>query len=214
MKAKKSLFAAFLFMLIFTDISAKESSENTTYYVTGISFVTSGSGQGSGISLYAGVGKGRKFMKAGIIFCNHDSKISGGDFEYRLFLGDFTVIQGRDQIISPFLQYNILYQKRISYSPDIISLGEQIYYIESDPGSVATMGHFASLGSTFRIMHRIFVEASLGLGLYIGSVDKVNGQDTCGIHCGNYGFTYTCKIGISYSFGSKRETVEVRAREN
>jgi len=42
------------------------------------------------------------------------------------------------------------------------------------------------------------MNASIELGVYIGSLDKVNHPNTLGIHHENYGFTGVAKMAIGY----------------
>ena len=47
---------------------------------------------------------------------------------------------------------------------------------------------------------RAYLDTNVGLGAYIGSLDKEKSPGTLGIHKANYGFTYSVKIGFSYVF--------------
>jgi hypothetical protein len=171
-----------------------------TYYGISMLMITTGSGHGIGYTINGSITKGRKSLEVGLIYSNRESKIAGGDIKYRIFLGKIDRIQNDQKIFTAYLQYNLVYQKGMSYSPEIVKLGDITYLIESDPGRIATMGHYISYGNKIRIFRNTCLDASLGFGYYKGSLDKVNGPDTFGIHYQNSGFTYSFKIGLSYSF--------------
>jgi hypothetical protein len=171
-----------------------------THYGIGLSQVNSGSGQGVGYSFNGTVIKGRKSLEIGIIYSERESKIAGGDFKYRILLGKFYRIEDQNMIFTPYIQYNLMYQKSIYYGSDIVQLGEQTYEVPGEPGTVATMGHYLAYGNKIRLFGRAYFDTSLGLGVYYGSVDKINGPGTWGIHGTNSGFTYAFKIGVGYSF--------------
>ncbi len=165
----------------------------------GMSLVTSGSGQGEGISITGSVVKGRKSLEVGVILNDRDFRISGGDFRYRILLRSKTRMDDNNRLFTPYIQYNLMYQKSMSYAPQPVELGGEEYLID-DPGMVATIGHYLGYGSKIRVFQKLCIDASAGFGLYNGSLDKVNGPGTWGIHYANYGYTYAAKIGVSYTF--------------
>ena len=172
----------------------------STHYGIGLAEINSGSGQGAGYSLNGCIIKGRKSLEIGIIYNDRESRISGGDFKYRIMLGRLYRIEDQSKIFMPYLQYNLMYQKSTSYAPDVVKLGEQNYEVPGDPGTIATMGHYLAYGNKIRLFGRAYFDTSLGLGVYQGSMDKVYGPDTWGIHGTNSGFTYAFKIGFGYTF--------------
>lgn len=171
-----------------------------THYAVNLSQINSGSGHGMGYTFNGNIMKGRKALEVGLIFSERESKISGADFKYRIFLGNVYRIDENQNIFSPYLQYNLIYQKGISYSPDIIELGSESYTIPSEPGIVSTLGHYVSGGNKLRLFSRAYLDTSFGLGLYQGSLDKIDGPGTWGIHKENYGFTFAFKVGLGYTF--------------
>ncbi len=173
---------------------------NQTYYGVSFSFINSGSGQSAGYTANGSITKGRTTLEAGLIYCENDIRISGGDFKYRILLGNLYRIQGNDKIFTPYFQYNLNYQNGISYSPDLVQLGSETYTVPSDPGTVSTIGHYLAYGNKIRLFNRAYFDTSFGLGVYQGSLDKVNGPETWGIHKENYGFTFAFKVGFGYTF--------------
>ena len=173
---------------------------DASHYGIGLSQINTGTGHGTGYSFTANILKGRKSLEVGLIYSDRESKIAGGDFKYEIYLGNIHRIENGKKIFFPYLQYNLMYEKGTSYSPDLVTLNGTQYEIPSDPGSVATIGHYVAYGNKIRIFGNAYVDSSLGLGLYTGSLDKVNGPDTWGIHNTNNGFTFSFKIGFGYTF--------------
>ncbi len=181
---------------------AEESSEGTSkaYYGFSTSIINTGTGHGIGYTINGNITKGRKSLEVGLIYSDRDSKIGGGDFKYRIFLGNMDRLHSDSKIFTAYLQYNLVYQKGMSCSPEIVSLGDVTYMIESDPGMIATIGHYISYGNKIQVFRNAYFDTSLGFGYYKGSLDKVNGPGTFGIHNENSGFTYSFKIGFGYTF--------------
>jgi len=171
-----------------------------THYAVGLSQINSGSGHGVGYTFNGSIIKGRKALEVGLIYNDRESKITGGDFKYRVFLGNLYRIQGNENIFTPYLQYNLVYQKGTSYSPDVVQAGSESYTVPSDPGVISTLGHYFAGGNKLRLFSRAYLDTSLGLGVYQGSMDRINGPETWGIHKENYGFTFAFKVGFGYTF--------------
>ncbi|MBN2524002.1 MAG: hypothetical protein JXB24_12075 [Bacteroidales bacterium] len=169
-------------------------------YGLAASYIYTGTGHGAGYTVNANVTKGRKLLEAGIIYSERESKISGADIKYRIYLGALDRLNSGNKIFNAYLQYNLVYQKGTSYSPELVTLGDQTYLVNTDPGTIATMGHFIAYGNQVSVMKNLYFDTSLGLGYYIGSLDKVDGPGTWGIHNENSGFTYSFKIGFGYMF--------------
>jgi hypothetical protein len=174
------------------------SSTHTKHYNISASIINSGSGQGMGYSISTGINDGRKTLEAGIIFDQRDGKISGGSVQYRIKLGNIIGIEAWKSAFIPYLQYQLLYQKSLSFAPDLVELEGKEFIISTAPGVISTMGHYLETGSKIRIVEKFYLDASMGLGAYFGSLNKINGPGTWGIHHSNNGFTYACKVGICY----------------
>jgi hypothetical protein len=171
-----------------------------THYAVNLAQVNTGSGHGPGYSMNGAIIKGRKSLEVGLIYNEQEEKIAGGDFKYRIFLGNLYTLQDENKIYKPYLQYNLMYQKGMSHSSELVQLGGETFEVESEPGTVATMGHYLSFGNKIKLFDRAFFDTSLGLGVYQGSMDPVNGPDTWGIHGENNGMTFAFKIGFGYTF--------------
>ncbi len=170
------------------------------HYAMGVAQVNAGTGHGTGYTVNGGVIKGRKSLEVGVIYSEKESRIAGGDFKYRVFLGNLYRIENDNKIYSPYLQYNLMYQKSTSTANSVVELGGENYEIQDEPGTVATMGHFLAFGNKIKVFEHAFVDSSIGLGIYQGSMDQVNGPDTWGVHNGNSGMTFSFKVGFGYRF--------------
>jgi hypothetical protein len=174
------------------------TSTHIKHYNLSASIVNSGSGQGMGYSISTGINDGRKTLEAGLIFDQRDGKISGGSVQYRIKLGNIIGVETWNPVFIPYMQYHLIYQKSLSYAPNVVVLEGKEYIIPTEPGVVATIGHYFETGSKIRIFEKLYLDTSFGLGVYFGSLDKINGPGTWGIHHTNNGFTYAGKVGLCY----------------
>jgi hypothetical protein len=199
---KTSIIATAILLITSTTGYSKKNAESIdySYYGVGFSEINTGTGQGVGYGINANVCKGRKSLEVGFIYSDRESKISGGDFKYKIFLGNLYRVEDQNKLFKPYIQYNLIYQKGTSNAPDQVNLGGTKYEIESEPGTVATVGHFVAYGNKIKLFGSTYLDSSLGLGYYMGSIDKVNGPNTIGIHNGNGGLTFAVKIGFGYIF--------------
>ena len=200
MKALVAILATLLLTATWAYGKKNAGKLDGSHYGIGLSEINTGTGHGVGYAFNANILKGRKSLEVGLIYSDRESKVAGGDFKYEIYLGNIHRIENGNKIYQPYIQYNLIYEKGTSYSPDIVNLNGTQYEINSNPGTVATIGHFFSYGNKIRIFDNAYFDSSLGLGMYRGSLDKVNGPDTWGIHNTNSGFTFSFKIGFGYTF--------------
>lgn len=198
---KSVLFISFL-LLVFSISYSKKNIETSTdpVYGFGISHINTGTGHGIGYTLSASVLKGRKSLEVGLIYSDRESKIGGGDFQYKIYLGNISRVNDSHKRLKPYLQYNLVYQRGTSYSNNVVTLNNKSYEMESEPGKIATIGHYLGYGNKISLSGKVYIDSFLGFGFYIGSLDKTRHPDTFGIHNENNGFTYSIKVGISYIF--------------
>ncbi len=189
-------------LLTTTALFAKDATINKDkpYYGVSIAQINTGTGHGVGYTLNASINKGRKSLEVGFIYSDREAKIAGADFKYKLFLGNLNRLHSEKKYYKPYLQYNLIYQKGTSYSSELITLGDETYVVNSDPGAIATMGHYLAFGNKIKLFQRAYFDASMGIGYYKGSLNPVDGPGTWGMHKGNSGFTYSFKIGFGYTF--------------
>jgi hypothetical protein len=203
----KTLLSIFTLVFFTSFLSfAKEGPEeimltDMTYYGLGMSQINTGTGHGNGYAISGHIMKGRKSIEAGLIYSERESKFAGADFKYKVYFGNINRLHSDTRIFTPYIQYNLVYQKGLSTSPDIVQLGEKTVVIENtEPGIIATVGHYVMYGNKLKIMGNAYIESSIGFGVYQGSLDKLNGPGTFGIHEENHGFTYSFKLGFGYTF--------------
>ena len=173
---------------------------NETHYAVGLSQINTGSGHGAGYTINGSIMRGRKAMEVGLICSEREARISGGDFKYQIMFGNLNRIQSYNKLFVPYVQFNLVYRKGMSYSPEVVKLGTENYSVPSHPGMISTIGHYLAYGNKIRIFNKVYFDSSVGFGFYLGSLDKVNGPGTFGIHYENSGFTYSFKVGFGYAF--------------
>jgi hypothetical protein len=199
----QKFFALLLVSAITLTVNSQYSKEKECCSHFGISVcaINSGSGHGFGISMNAFVFKGRKSLEAGAIYQVRQDKISGADIKYKIFL-----IRNKDLIYSrksvfPYLQYNLIYHKAKACTPVIININKSTIELHASvPGAVTTIEHYASLGFQLKLYGGIYADNNIGLGIYLGSIDKQNKPQWPGLHKDNFGFTISFKLGIGYRF--------------
>jgi len=196
---KTMMFLSVITLLTTNLICGKDSNPliYRHYYIGGY-HTCSGNGYGAAYTFNAGIQSGRKSLEAGLLYSERDQRISGGDFKYRIYLGNINKIENNIKVFSPYLQYNLIYQIGISHEPDVIILGDETYEVATAPGRVASMGHYVQAGNKLRLFNRVYFDTSIGLGVYQGSLSKTERTDTWGIHYQNHGFTFACKVGLTF----------------
>lgn len=176
----------------------EEPQSTSTHLDLYVSTINAGTGHGTVHALNASVRSGRKSLGLGVIYSPHEDQLPGCDLNFRVYLGGLLKATDTERFYRPYLKYSILYQKGTSYAPEILSVHGVEYEIPSEPGTIATIGHYLHYGSTFRLTKEFFIESSIGLGFYHGALDPVNGPGTLGFHFANTGITYSAMIGLGY----------------
>lgn len=191
-----------ILLLTISTILAKKDPETTdkVRYGALVSEIDAGTGHGSGYSINANVLEGRKSLEVGIIYSKRDSKFAGADFKYRILLGNIHQVEDENRLFKPYLQYNLLYQKSISYAPERGQIADLTMENPPIPGVVTTFGHFLAYGNKIRFFGNLYFDSSLGFGLFSGLLNEPTRQGTWIIKGTNTGFTYSFKIGIGYNF--------------
>lgn len=200
---KKLAVMTTIFAILTIKVSAQYDKEKEfdSHFGVNVSQIHSGSGHGHGLSLNTNVQKGRKSLEVGAIYQTRENKIAGADLRYKVFFGQFNEVIYRNKLFKPYFQYNLIYQVATVDAPTIVNRTKSTIELPDDePGFIGTMEHYAAFGMQFRFYNSFYIDSSLGLGVYIGSIDKENGADTFGVHKENHGFTASFKIGIGYRF--------------
>ena len=73
--------------------------------------------------------------------------------------------------------------------------------LPASPGTIATMEHYTGAGMQVFLAKNICLDGSIGIGSYIGSIDKINAPHSIGIHKENHGFVFAVEFGMGYKFG-------------
>ena len=194
-----------LVMVVAINLTVKSQysreKEYFSHYGMNISLIHSGSGQGYGISVNTNIRKGKKSLEVGAIYHVSEDKIAGADFRYKVFLGQFNDLLYSEKTFKPYFQYNLIYWKANTDTPVTITRGKSKIELPCpDTRIICTIEHYASLGFQLRIYNSLYLDSTLGLGLYIGTVDKNNKPACFGIHKENHGYTYSLKFGLGYTF--------------
>ncbi len=170
-----------------------------THYLSGIHYINTGTGQDGGLALSMSVLKGRKSLGAGFIYSEQENRFAGINVNFRIYPGDINRINTNSGLFIPYLSYNMILQKGTSNASDIIQLEEEVIEIPgSQPGIVATIGHYIGPGVQVNVFERLYLDVSAGFGIYQGSLDKLQTPKTAGWHFENHGYTYSCNIAIGF----------------
>jgi hypothetical protein len=199
MKSLTLIFAiSFLSLEVFTQYNNPYDFVN---YSVCVSQISSGSGQGSGYALGTKIQKGRKALEVAAIYKTSENKIKGGDFKYKVFLGNERKKSRNDLAIKPYIQYNLVYQTATIEEPVVVSREKSTIEIPGEgPVDISTMEHYAAFGLQLNLVKSFYFDGSFGFGAYLGSVNKTDGPGTLGVHKENHGYTYSMKFGVGYSF--------------
>ncbi len=68
-------------------LSAQNPQNFGVFYGVDMSQVYTGSGHGSSLAVNTNIQKGRRSLELGMLYQQDQSRISGGDVEYKIFLG-------------------------------------------------------------------------------------------------------------------------------
>jgi hypothetical protein len=198
---KVRLIMVVSFLITTVAINAEtEIPQTGAQYGISISYINAGTGHGNGYTLSGIVSQKRKSLEVGLVYSEKERGIAGADIKFRIYAFKFQYLYHSGFSIKPYLQYNILFQKSMSYAPQIMELGGKKYELPVKSGKIATFGHFIAYGSQFWLFKQIYFDTSFGIGIYQGSLDKINGPGTPGKHWENSGITYSFKIGFGYFF--------------
>lgn len=191
----------------FLGISAQGIRDGAYYGINVAEFYT-GSGHGSSFVFNTNVQQGRRSLEFGVVYQEQDNRISGGNAKFKMFLGRNAYISryssSKGMKLKPYLQYNCIYHSSKVNTPDFIPAGsKKSTYPElpSTPGTIASMEHYTGGGLQLFVSRNIWIDASMGLGAYIGAIDHENQPNTLGIHVENGGFVLAFDFGLGYKFG-------------
>lgn len=189
-------------------MSAQKTNGFGVYYGLNVSQFHTGSGHGSSFVINSNVQKGRKSLEMGMVYQDAEDRISGGDVKYKIYLGKNAFMESQNAQTGvkckPYLHYNCIYHStKVNTSDLAFSGSKKSTYPElpTTPGTIATMEHYSGFGLQVFLSKNICIDASAGVGAYIGSIDKYNAPKTLGVHKENHGFVLALEFGLGYKFG-------------
>ncbi len=184
-----------------------QQPEGATYGID-LSQVHTGSGHGSSFAMNTDIQQGRRSIEFGVLYQEDQKRISGGNVEYKVFLGRNAFrnnhAENHGLTFKPYIHYNCIYHNFKVNTPDFVPVGAKkasTADLSTSPGLISTMEHYAGLGLQVMISSNVSFDSSMGLGAYIGSLDKVTAPETIGIHGDNFGFVLAVQFGLGYKFG-------------
>jgi hypothetical protein len=209
----KNIYLLIICILVHHAVRAQDpdrvkNDPSQVHYGINLTEFHTGSGHGSSYVINTSVQKGRKSLEMGVIYQDEQKRLSGGNVKYKIYLGKkYSPAYSRFDEglkIRPYLHYNCIYHSTRVNTPDLPPSNIQVSgYLElpSSPGTIASMEHYAGMGFQASVVGNFCLDASVGAGGYIGSIDKVKCPNTWGIHKDNYGYTLVFELGVGYKFG-------------
>jgi hypothetical protein len=169
-------------------------------YGFNFSAVNSGSGHGSNLVLNFVALDNKKAMEFGAIVRPDNIRPKGAEFKYKFYLGKHDYYL-KHMMIRPFIMYNCLYQNEITREPKVLeTVSGPLVIPDNQAGTVSTMEHYIGTGLFFRFLNNFYINSSIGAGVYLGSVSKLDTPKTIGIHKINSGWTGTAKLSVGILF--------------
>jgi len=198
----KAIITAILLTAALT-IQAEENAQSSeAKYGINMSQSHTNSGHGSNVSFSTNVRKANKSLSVGAIYSETESKISGADIKYKVYLGTPNEFVYKNRKVNTFFQYNCMYQKKTventfgSASSNLKSAGAEVITNESE---ISTIEHYVGFGVQVKLMNRMHLEGSMGAGGYFGSVKNTE-MDMTDLPKSNGGYSLSFKIGVGYAF--------------
>ncbi len=171
------------------------------YKIIGFSMhhFTSGSGFEQSLSFNTSIEKDRRHLEAGLIMQLGSGRVSGGEVIYRQYLSPVYKRYGQNQNFRFYFQFNLIFRE---------------HYLSSDPGAIPIATHqevfqdrkvptfeqYAGAGAMVRIHNNLFVNASLGYGLIMGSADNYLVEASGPVCYKKYDHGMSAKFGLGYFF--------------
>lgn len=169
-------------------------------YGFNFSAVNSGSGHGSNLVLNFVATDNKRAMEFGAIVRPDNFLPKGAEFKYQVFFGKYDYYLNH-MMIRPFFMYNCLYQNETTTEPLVIETTSGPLVIpDNKAGTISTMEHYVGTGLFFRFLNNFYFSSSAGIGVYLGSLSKLETPETIGIHKMNKGFTGTMKLSFGMLF--------------
>ncbi|TVR70816.1 MAG: hypothetical protein EA408_10505 [Marinilabiliales bacterium] len=171
------------------------------YKIIGLSMYhfTSGSGYDQSLSFNASIEKDRKHLEGGLIMQLGSGRISGGEVIYRQYLSPVYKSYGQNQNFRFYLQLNLIFREHLLIS-DPGSIPVAMHQEAFQGRKVPTFEQYAGAGAMVRIHNNLFVNASLGYGLIMGSADNYQVESSGPVSYKRYDHGMSAKFGLGYFF--------------
>lgn len=158
-------------------------------YSVGISRFNSSSGFRPGTDFYFLFTEQKRSIGFGFLYCPEQRKISGISIHY-----ETTLSSSLKSNFSPYLFYNLVYR----FTRTEAILNEQP--VESTYGLYKSMEHHIGMGMNVKILKNIHAKASMGYGVYFGSIKKPVYDSFTKEVTGSNGFSAIGMIAMEYTF--------------
>jgi hypothetical protein len=183
----------FLSLVLFavTSVYAQvpDSLKKTAVYGVEVNQTITGSGFASGTELILSITEGKRNLDIGFYFCSEAKRFTGVIVHHEVALVRFPQVKR----LVPFAFYHGIYR--------ITKVGKS----ESDSlinsfGTYKSFEHHLGVGIHARITNGIYVTASVGYGVYFGSIKKPEILHLTGEKVGSNGLAPIASIGIGLKF--------------
>jgi hypothetical protein len=201
---KNILFISICFTITLFGFSLKAEEGDSTVRIIGLSmnYTNTQSGYGPGLDLKISIEKDNRLLGTGMFFQPGSSRISGGEIYYKRYLSSLYSNNddtGFEQFrkLRFFIQYDFIFRKNMM-SGTGAGLTSEIESVMPG-GRVATFEHYLGMGTKFRFSGSFFVNAGLGYGIILGSIDEKFSEEpdyTMGGRKNESGLTV--KFGMGY----------------
>ena len=200
---KKLLFAIGILLLTFPVLNAGQNIDSTLRIIGfNIYHANSVSGYGQSIDLNLSIERERRHLEAGVIMQLESARISGGEILYRHYLSPFNqrenTLNDRFGNLRFYFQYNFIFRKHIL--PDNSIVIPSTFQEAIVPGGrIATFEHYIGAGGQLELFDNLFLNASIGYGIILGSIDNEFQNElhhTMGGRKNDYGMS--TRFGFSY----------------
>jgi hypothetical protein len=196
----KRLFVVVFVLAVFQLQDTQSQTNIPMQYGFNLSAVNSGSGHGSNLVLNFVATDNKKAMEFGAIVRPGDFTPKGAEFKYKIFPGKYDYYVN-NMMVRPFVMYNCLYQNETTTEPLVIeTTSGPLVFPDNKAGTISTMEHYLGTGLFFRFLNNFYFSSSAGIGVYLGSISKLETPETLGIHKRNGGLTGNMKLSFGMFF--------------
>ncbi|MFO7923097.1 MAG: hypothetical protein R6U58_05335 [Bacteroidales bacterium] len=172
---KNLLITSGIILFLLSGLNAAEYNDSTSKIIGfNMYHANSASGYGRSLNLNMSIEKERRHMEIGVIMQQESARIYGGEILYRHYLSSAHKNDNSEydqyRNLRLYFQYNFIF--RNTDLPQGIDIMHPTLQENTVPGGrVATFEHYAGAGAQVRIFDNFFLNAGVGYGIILGSVD-------------------------------------------